>query len=190
MITKLLRHYSVFDFIIIALMASLGIAIKPFVVPLAHILTGPLYMPGGVVAGGFYMIWIVLGAGLVGKRGAATLIAVVQTIVIISLGVYGTHGMMSFITYVIPGLAIDLVWLIFRHHGCCLGCLFVGGLIANVSGSFSVNLVFFRLPLVPLLLTLSLAAFSGGLGGIIAYQLLTKIRQAGFAQAHIRGDQV
>lgn len=186
--TTLLRRYTVFDLIIIALMASLGIALKPLVVPLAHILTGPLYIPGGVVAGGFYMMWIVLGAGIVGKLGSATLIAVVQTIVVISLGVYGTHGIMSFITYMIPGLAIDLVWFLFRHRGCCLGCLFVGGIVANVSGSLSVNLVFFRLPWVPLLLSLSIAALSGGLGGIVAFQLLTKIRRAGFATPQMGGD--
>jgi hypothetical protein len=57
-----------FDLVVIAMMASLGVAIKPVVVPLAHIITGPLYIPGGVIAGGFYMMWIVLGAGLVGNR--------------------------------------------------------------------------------------------------------------------------
>src|SRR5690554_7397100 len=107
MVRKFLARYSVFELVIIALMACLGIAIKPVVVPLAHIITGPLYIPGGVVAGGFYMLWLVLGAGLVGKRGTATLIALVQAIMVVSIGVFGTHGIVSFLTYLLPGVAID-----------------------------------------------------------------------------------
>ena len=69
---KALARFSLFDLIIIAMMAALGIAIKPVVVPLAHIITGPLFIPSGAVAGGFYMMWLVLGLGLTGKRGTAT----------------------------------------------------------------------------------------------------------------------
>ncbi|MFZ3132128.1 MAG: hypothetical protein WA125_13815, partial [Desulfosporosinus sp.] len=70
---KLLARYSVFDLIIIAMMSALGIATKPVIEPLAHIVTGPLFIPSGVVAGGFYMMWLVLAMGLTGIRGTATL---------------------------------------------------------------------------------------------------------------------
>lgn len=166
-----------FDLVVIAMMASLGVAIKPVVVPLAHIITGPLYIPGGVIAGGFYMMWIVLGAGLVGRLGTATLISIVQAIMVISIGIFGTHGIMSLLTYILPGLAVDMVLLVLRHRGCCLGCCFVSGIAANVSGTFLVNLVFFRLPLIPLVLSLSSAALSGGLGGIIAYSVIKQFRK-------------
>src|SRR5690554_4992678 len=183
MVRKFLARYSVFELVIIALMACLGIAIKPFVVPLAHIVTGPLFIPGGVVAGGFYMLWIVLGAGLVGKAGTATLIAIVQAIMVLSLGVFGTHDIMSVFTYMLPGLAVDLLFILTKHRGCCLGCCFFAGIAANISGSFLVNLVFFRLPLVPLLLSLSTAALSGGLGGIIAFNLYKKLNKVTRAKA-------
>ena len=45
MLNNLVRKFSIFDIIIIALMATLGIATKPVIVPLAHIITGPLYIP-------------------------------------------------------------------------------------------------------------------------------------------------
>jgi ABC-type thiamin/hydroxymethylpyrimidine transport system permease subunit len=147
------------------------------VVPLAHIITGPLYIPGGVIAGGFYMMWIVLGAGMVGRLGTATLISVVQAIMVISMGIFGTHGIMSLMTYVLPGLAVDLVLFVSRHRGCCLGCCFVSGIAANIAGTFLVNLVFFRLPLIPLILSLSSAALSGGLGGVIAYSVIKQFRK-------------
>ncbi|SDK16450.1 ECF transporter S component [Natronincola ferrireducens] len=173
---RFLKRFSVFDLVVIAMMASLGIAIKPVVVPLAHIITGPLYIPGGVIAGGFYMLWIVLGVGLVGKRGTATLIALVQAIMVISIGVFGTHGILSLITYLLPGIAVDMALLLTRHRGCCIGCCFLAGIAANMSGTFLVNVVFFQLPLIPLILSLSSAALSGGLGGLIAYSIIKQFR--------------
>ena len=174
---RFLSRFSMFDLVVIAMMASIGVAIKLVVVSLAHIITGPLYIPGGVIAGGFYMMWIVLGAGLVGKLGTATLISVVQAIMVISMGIFGTHGIMSLMTYVLPGLAVDLVLFVSRHRGCCLGCCFVSGIAANIAGTFLVNLVFFRLPLIPLILSLSSAALSGGLGGVIAYSVIKQFRK-------------
>lgn len=64
----LLKSFSIFEIVVIALMATIGIAIKPLISPLIHIITGPLYIPGGAVAGGFYMMWLILGAGLIGKK--------------------------------------------------------------------------------------------------------------------------
>ncbi len=177
MFNRWIASFSMFDLVIIALMAAIGIAIKPIVVPLAHIITGPLYIPGGVIAGGFYMLWIVLGAGLVGKPGAATLIALVQAIMVLAMGIFGTHGAMSFITYSLPGLAVDGVFLLSGHRGCCRGCCFAAGIAANISGTFLVNVVFFRLPMIPLLLSLSAAAFSGGIGGLIAGSLITHFKK-------------
>lgn len=174
---RLFSRYSMFDLVIIAMMASLGIAIKPVIVPLTHIITGPLYIPGGVVAGGFYMMWIVLGAGLVGKIGTATLISLVQAIMVVSLGLFGTHGIVSFLTYTLPGISVDLLFLLSKHRGGCAGCCFAAGIIANLAGTFMVNLVFFQLPAVPLILSLSCASLSGGLGGVIAYSVLKQIRK-------------
>ena len=181
MIKKMLASFSMFHLVIIALMAGLGVATKPLIVPLAHMITGPLYIPGGVVAGGFYMMWMVIGAGLVGKRGTATLIAAVQAIMMVSLGIFGTHGLVSFFTYIIPGLAIDLILLILPISTQSLLACFLAGMAANLSGTFLVNLVFFRLPLIPLLLSLSSAALSGGLGGIVAYQVVNRFQRFGLS---------
>jgi len=153
------------------MMAALGIAIKPVVVPLAHIITGPLLIPSGAVAGGFYMMWLVLGFGLTGKRGTATLIAIVQALVVTATGMVGSHGAISLLTYTVPGLMADLGLMLVGHRVCCLPCSFLAGMLANMGGTVMVNFVYFRLPLIPLVLALSAAALSGGLGGIIAFQI-------------------
>lgn len=175
MLKKLVNKFSIFEIIVIALMATLGIATKPVIVPLAHIITGPLYIPGGAIAGGLYMMWVVLGVGLIAKVGVATLISVVQAIMVVSLGIYGTHGVVSFLTYIVPGLIVDLYMIMIKTKPFQKWNFFVAGILANVSGTFLVNVVFFRLPLVPLVLTLSAAFLSGGIGGLIAYGIFKKL---------------
>lgn len=172
----LLATFSIFNLIIIAMCAGLGIAIKPIIVPLVHIVTGPLFIPGGAVAGGLYMLFIVVAAGLVGKTGAATLTCAVQAILVIISGVPGSAGILSLVTYIMPGVMVDLLFVIIRHKGCCAFCCFLAGLVANLTGTFLTNFVFFRLPFVPLMLTLFAAALSGCLGGLIAWGVIKRLR--------------
>jgi ABC-type thiamin/hydroxymethylpyrimidine transport system permease subunit len=174
---RFLSSYSVFNIVIIAVCAGLGIAVKPVLVPLVHIITGPLFIPGGAVAGGFYMLFIVLAAGLVRKPGAAVLTCAVQAILVIITGVIGSHGIMSLATYILPGAAVDLFLLTLRKKEMGALVIFISGLIANLTGSFLSNVVFFRLPIVPLMLTLFSASLSGGLGGLIAFGIIKKITQ-------------
>jgi hypothetical protein len=163
--------------IIIAMCAALGIAVKPVLVPLMHIVTGPLMIPGGAMAGGLYMLFIILPVGLTQKRGAATFTCLVQAMLVIVTGVTGSHGVLSLVTYVLPGIAIDLISLTTRKKGLNAFTCFAAGLAANVTGSFLSNLVFFRLPLIPLMLMLMTAALSGCFGGLIAWQLIKRLRR-------------
>ena len=177
MAKKFLDKFSVFDLIIIALVSALGIATKPIVVPLVHIITGPLFIPGGAVAGGFYMFWLVLGAGLVKKTGAGTLIGIVQGILVIATGTMGTHGIMSIISYTLPGIVTDLVFLLSRNKNYNILHYVFGCLAANVTGTLISNILFFRLPFVTVILILSAAALSGTIGGLIAYTIIRSLKK-------------
>lgn len=188
MLKRALSRFSMFELVVLALIACLGIAAKPVIVPLVRIITGPLYIPGGVIAGGFYMMWLVLGAGLIRKFGAGTLIAAVQAVMVMALGIHGTHGLMSLVTYLLPGIAVDLTWLVLgRKNSNALFC-FAAGMAANVSGVLMVNLMFFRLPLIPLLLALSASALSGGLGGLVAYTVVRQVGRSSLKSVLMRGD--
>ena len=178
---KGLKRFSIKDLIIIAAMAALGIAIKPVIVPLAHLVSTPLMIPGGTLAGGLYMMWLVMAMGLTKKRGAATLTGIVQAILVMVTGIAGSHGAMSLVSYTLPGAAIDIVLLIIRHRVCCVKCAFVAGILANVTGTVIVNMMFFSLPLIPLLLSIAVAAFSGGIGGLLAWQLLKALKRFGIS---------
>ena len=165
---KFFKSYTAFNLIIIALMAGLGLAIKPIIVPLVHIVTGPLFIPGGAIAGGFYMLWIVLGMGLVKKKGTCTLIAVVQGIIVIILGSVGSHGITSIITYSMPGVFAEIPFFFSKNKKYNVIHFMCSCILANLAGTFGSNLLFFNLPLIPLLVSLSSAALSGALGGLIA----------------------
>lgn len=183
---RFLASFSAFDLIIIAMCAALGIAVKPILVPLVHIVTGPLMIPGGAMAGGFYMLFIILPVGLTGKRGASTITCAVQAMLVIITGVIGSHGVLSLVTYVLPGVAVDLISLITGKKGINALMCFAGGLAANVTGSILSNLLFFRLPMIPLMLMLFTAALSGCFGGLIAWQLIKRLRR--FIPAFGKGE--
>ncbi len=168
---RFLGRFSIFNLIIIAVVSALGIATKPIVVPLIHIITGPLFIPGGAVAGGFYMFWLVLGAGIVKKTGTGTLIGIVQGILVIAAGTMGSHGIMSIVSYTLPGMVVDLVFLFSKNKKYNSLHFVFACLAANVMGTLISNILFFRLPFATVILILSAAALSGTVGGLIAFSV-------------------
>ncbi len=167
-----------FDLTLMAMMAVLGIATKPIITPLVHMITAPLFIPGGALAGGLYMMWIIMARFLINKNGAATITCLIQAILVMALGVVGSHGVLSLLTYLVPGIAVDAgLFLLGNPRKPSIFYCFLAGILANLSGTFLVNVVFFRLPLIPLLLSLFLSAFSGGAGGIICFQILRQLEK-------------
>lgn len=183
-------YFKLSDYILIAMMAGMGIAIKPIIVPLAQIITGPLFIPGGVVAGGFYMIFLVLASAITNKYGAATLVALVQAAIVLVSGILGSHGAVSLITYTLPGLGVDLFFLITRHKADNAPICFFAGIIANMVGSYAVNLAIFNLSFVPLMLSLCAAALSGGLGGLIAHTVAKYLRRLGISNQPVTTNTI
>jgi len=173
MIKKFTDRFSLFELMLIALLAAMGIAVKSVITPLIHVFTGPLYIPGGVVAGGVYMLFVVMAVSLTGKRGSALLCGFYQGVMMLIIGAGGFHGALSVISYSVTGLSVDIIMLILRHRGCCLLCCFFGGMAANLTGTLIVNAVFFGMPSIPFAFSLVAAALSGGFGGILAW-LVTK----------------
>ena len=168
----LLSNFSVFNLTIIAVISALGVATKPIVVLLVHVVTGPLFIPGGAIAGGFYMLWIVIGAGMVKKFGTGTLIGIVQSILVIATGTMGNHGIMSIVSYTMPGLVVDLVFFFSKNKNYNVLHYVFGCLAANVTGTLISNIMFFRLPYITVIFILSSAALSGIIGGLIASSII------------------
>lgn len=173
---RFISRFSVYDLVVIGLIAALGIAAKNVVGPLAHLVTVPLGIPGGALAGGFYMLWLVLARAYTGKIGSSSLVALIQAVIVLATGSFGSHGALTLATYTLPGLACDVAMLFYRkdREGKLLWCT-LGGMAANMTGSVASNVAFFRLPALALALMATTAAFSGAAGGAFASGVADKL---------------
>jgi ABC-type thiamin/hydroxymethylpyrimidine transport system permease subunit len=167
------------DLVLMALFASLGIATKNVVHPLVAVITEPLYIPAGAVAGGVYMMWPVLAFGFVRKVGAASMTSLTQAFISLVMP-FGNFGLLSFVIYLAPGLAIDAFFLLSRHKACCAPCCMIATAIANAVGTVLVGALVLVLPMVVLSFLAVIAAISGSMGGFIANMLLVRIGKIGF----------
>ena len=172
MLTKL----NTLDAVFIALMAACGLALKPIVGPLFKLIGSALLIPSGSMAGAIYMIWPMLAVLTVKRIGSATLVGLIQGIIVLITGIYGSHGILSLITYVIPGIIIDIIFILVRpFQKQWLMCL--PAAMGNVSGSALVGVIFMHIPLLPLIIGLIPAFIFGAIGGFLSlllYQGLIK----------------
>lgn len=162
------------DLVLTALFASLGIATKNVLHPLVAVFTGALYVPTGAVAGGLYMMWPVMAYGLIRRHGVASLVSLTQAFISLVMP-FGNFGLLSFVIYLAPGLAIDGFLLLTRHKACCVACCAGASAIANVVGTLLVGALVLALPLMVLAFLSVVAAISGCIGGFIANMLLLRI---------------
>ena len=158
--------------VLVGLFASLGVATRNLVQPIVATITGPLTIPTGAVAGGFYMMWPVIAAGFTRKTGTATAISLVQAVFSLLLPI-GNFGLFTFIIYLAPGLAIDGLFLLARYNTSRPVCM-IAAAIANVTGTISVGALIMSLPTATLLFFGLLAAISGCVGGFIANMVVVK----------------
>jgi energy-coupling factor transport system substrate-specific component len=171
---KFFENFSSQQLLYIAILAALGLATKPIITPLVHLISTPLMVPGGSLAGGFYMMWLVLAAALVKKPGAAFLVGFVQSIAVLSLGYFGNHGFVSVISYSLPGMAVEVIAFFWKDKT-DLFFHIISCILSNITGAVVVTIIIMRLAFIPLMISLIAAGISGILGGIISYKILKKL---------------
>lgn len=164
------KKITTLEAIFTVLMAVCGIASKAVVGPLVRLIAAPLLMPSGAIAGAIYLMWPMLALQVARHFGIATLVGFFQGIIVLISGFYGSHGILSLITYVVPCLIIDLAFWIIRKYKNRL-VLFFPPALGNVAGSFLVGYCILRLPKIPLLLGMIPAFIFGGIGGLLAREL-------------------
>ncbi len=170
----MLKRFSTLDAVFITLMTAIGLAIKPVLGPLSRLLTTLLLIPGGSIVGAIYMIWPMLALRTVRRFGAALMVGFIQGIIILISGLYGSHGVLSLITYTFPCLIIELVHLFFGKIDNNLS-RFLPPALGNMSGAAIVGYYILHLPSLLLLIGLIPAFIFGGIGGLIAANLHTRL---------------
>jgi len=160
------RSFTLHDLLMIAGLAAVGLAIKPIINPMVHIISSIVRIPGGSLSGGFLMMWMVLARVLVGKPGAAVVYGLAQGLAVMLLGFFGSHGVFSVVSYTLPGVVLEVFALAFR--GVSLWHLGLYCVVANVTGAMLVAFVVMQLPALLLYISLIAACVSGMLGGVLA----------------------
>lgn len=172
------KRFSTRDLIVISTLAAIGIAVKPIVGPLFKMISAPLSIPGGSLAGGFYMLWLCLAVFMVGKTGTGTLFGVVQALIVMAAGLQGNQGALSLISYPLPGILADILFLFFKDGNMLLNHILICSL-SNLIGGLVVAVLLFHHPLVLVLTIGGLALLSGGVGGLVSKGLYTQLQKYG-----------
>lgn len=165
---SILKRFSVADLIVIASVAAVGIAVKPIVGPISKFISTPLGIPGGSLAGGFYMMWLVLAVTIVNKRYTGTVFGFLQAVLVLLVGMSGKQGAFSLVSYTLPGIGVDILFYIIGNRQKLITHLSLG-MVANIIGSLTTAVIFFRLPLVMVAVNFAFATASGIMGGYLAY---------------------
>jgi hypothetical protein len=177
---KFLKSFSVYDLLLIAMFCALAIAFKAVVKILIGFVATPLGIPGGALAGGLYMLWMPLCVGIVGKRGSALLMTLIQCIILYITGMPGGHGIWTFATYMLPALAVELVLLLKGKNGFNVLHFMLSCVLANIVGTMGSNVLFFQLyDPVWLTFVISSATFSGAIGGVLGYMVYKATLKSG-----------
>jgi len=181
-------YFSLRDLLIITLMAALGMAIKPLLQPFSRLLLNTFFVPGGVVFGGFYMMWLALARGLVGKPGSGILAAFIQGVTALALGLSPASGILSLAAFLLPGAAVELSFCIPGRGPASRASRFLFScILANLTGIGVVILIrgFGQQPAVILMIA---GGLSGGLGGLLAFAVSEKIPPRFLSAPHRRSD--
>lgn len=173
----MLKKITTLDAVFMALMAACGIALKPIVGPLAKLIGSAFFIPSGSIAGGIYMVWPMLALLVVRRTGTATLVGLIEGIVVMVTGIYGSHGLLTLITYTVPGIFIDLGFLLIRSFR-SRWLLFLPTALGNLSGSLLVGIIIMHLPKIPLVISLVPAFMFGGFGGYLSYALYLSLKKS------------
>ena len=157
-------------------LAVFGMFIKPVVSPVFNLLTDFIRIPGGSVTAGFSMMFLVFAAGVTGKFGTATSMGVVQAFMALNLGISSIVGLLVFITYSLPGVAIDIILCTpLTKRIPIKSRMTIAGACGVLAGAFFTNILYYNLSVVPFLLFYIFGILSGALGGLFAYKIMERI---------------
>ena len=173
------QHFTTYEICLMAFLAVLGIFIKPLVSPVFNLLTDFIRIPGGSVTAGFSMLFIVFGAAYIQKKGTGALMGLVQAVISLASGISATAGILVFITYTLPGVAIDIV--LYSSISARLPMqqrMSLAGAMGVLAGAAFTNMLYFHLSVIPFVLFYIFGILSGAFGGYIAYEIMERLPQS------------
>ena len=170
------RYFSTFQLVLLALFAALIVVAKIS-------LRLPIQLSGH--SGLFWMAIMVVGAGIVNKRGAASLIGLTSGILAAFLGMGDFGAINTFLSYTAVGIGTDLAMLLLPNLEDPISATIVAAI--GHTAKFLVKWLFGIVTGAPvgflalgLLWAMISYIFFGGLGGLLGSLTLKALRKAGF----------
>lgn len=170
-----MKHQRLFRLNVMALCCVLGLFTKKLINPFANIITESLHIPGGISTG-FSIMFLVIAAELVRAPRSGALMGMAQGLLALAMGRVGSMGLLAPIGYIVPGLAIDLVyWLLGLCRCSRTERMVVANGLAAVMASVIANLIVFHLQGTALWLYLCVSAASGSLYGLLGSAVAARL---------------
>ena len=170
-----MKNITIRDLILLAFFADIGFVSKRLIGPFVNVITDFLRVPGGIGTA-FSLMFLVIGACVIRRKGAATVMSLVQSVLAMALGMTGAMGALSPIGYLIPGIAIDIALALCLKYKADLTLTRIS---ANAAGSLMAalcaNFIVFNLHGTVLMLYLLISLISGGICGFLAAMILRRI---------------
>jgi len=171
------RYFSTFQLILLALFSALVIVAK-------IALRTPLQLSGH--SGIFWMAIIIVGARVVPKAGAASIIGITSGILAAFLGLGDFGALNTFLSYAIVGVGSDGILLLLRGDTENLVVAIIVGIFGHM-GKFLVKWLFGLVTGAPIgfvALGLLRAVLGyiifGAIGGVLGWATLKALKRAGF----------
>lgn len=159
-----------------ALCCVLGLVTKKLVNPFANVITEVLHIPGGVSTG-FSIMFLIIAVEIVQMRYAGTLMGTVQGLLAVATGRVGSMGIFMPIGYIVPGIAVDLVYFLSGYMKCSqTERMVLANALAAVMASVTANMLVFHLSGPVLWLYLSVSATSGSIYGYLGSVVVTRLQ--------------
>ena len=173
-----MKKVNLHKLVFMALCCSLGMSVKKVINPFANVITDSLHIPGGISTG-FSLMFIVIAAELLKLRGCGTMMGAVQGALALFTGRVGSMGALSFVGYLVPGMAVDAMFYALK------GPRFSGeermafaNAASSLAASLTANVIVFRLWGAALLLYLGVSAISGLIFGLLGSKIVKRIASA------------
>ena len=170
-----MKSYNTRTLVFLALCCDLGLVSKRLLSPFFNVITDALHIPGGIGTS-FSLMFLVVAVALCPHFGCGVIMGAVQSVLALGFGMVGSMGILSPIGYIVPGLAIDLVFKIAtKLHISRTECVVLANGIAAPCAAFTANCIVFHLNGIVLLLYLCVAASSGILCGFLGSKILQRL---------------
>ncbi|SHJ55344.1 ECF transporter S component [Paramaledivibacter caminithermalis] len=169
----LLKKFTLKDLIYISLLAAIATITKIPLKMASKLFASTFGLPGGIINGMYYMFWLIAAYGIVGKRGTGILFCIIQA----GLSIYiFSMPSIKVITFIPPGLAVDLLNVIINCKKDTKVFMALGGAVANVAGTLTMSILVMKVPLIGLIMASMIASISGGIGGYCAYIVVKNLK--------------